>query len=107
MRAAGHSEAPICGVNPWAIIGAMVTRSTDSGRPIGRSQAITLTEALRAYTTEGASIGFEEHAKGSIEAGKLADLVLLDRDLLGDEPTEIAGARADLTIVGGRIVHQR
>ena len=107
VRAAGHSDAPICGVNPWEIIGAMVTRSTDSGRPIGRSQAITLTEALRAYTTEGAFIGFEEHAKGSIEAGKLADLVLLDRDLLGVEPTEIAGARADLTIVGGRIVHQR
>lgn len=107
VRAAGHSDAPICGVNPWQIIGAMVTRSTDSGRAIGRSQQVTVTEALRAYTTEGAFIGFEEARKGSIEAGKLADLALLDQDIFS-VPTQTVGAtRVDLTVIGGKVVFER
>ncbi|MCB1006384.1 MAG: amidohydrolase family protein, partial [Acidimicrobiales bacterium] len=107
VRAAGHSDAPICGVNPWEIIGAMVTRSTDTGRPLGRSQAVTPREALRAYTTEGAFIGFEEHVKGSIQPGLLADLALLDRDPLGCAPADIAGTQVDLTVLGGEVVFER
>jgi len=107
VHAAGHSDAPICGVNPWEVLGAMVTRTTDSGRALGPSQAVTPLEALRAYTTEGAYIGFEEHAKGSIEPGKLADLALLDRDVLAVAPEEIAGTRVELTVLAGRVVHER
>ncbi|MCW5575362.1 MAG: amidohydrolase [Burkholderiales bacterium] len=107
VRAAGHSDAPICGVNPWEIMGAMVTRTTDSGRPIGASQKVTPTEALRAYTTEGAWIGFEEHIKGSIEASKLADLALLDRDIFTIDPAAIAGTRVDMTVLDGVVVHER
>ena len=85
----------------------MVTRSTDTGRPIGRSQRVTVTEALRAYTTEGAFIGFEEASKGSIEPGRLADLALLDRDVFSVPAEDVGATRVDLTVLGGEVVFER
>jgi len=107
VHAAGHSDAPICDVNPWPAIGALVTRTTDSGRTLGPAQAVTPAEALRAYTVEGAFIGFEERLKGSIEPGKLADFALLDRDPLACEPEAIKDIRVEMTFVAGEPAYAR
>jgi predicted amidohydrolase YtcJ len=64
-------------------------------------------EALRAYTWAGAYAGFDDAARGTLERGKLADLVLIDRDLTRVAPETIRDARVLLTVVGGRVVYER
>ena len=105
--APGHSDAPVCDPNPWRAMWSMVTRKTDTGQPIGPDQAVTITEALRAYTTLGAYAGGEEAIKGSLEVGKLADIAVLDRDVFTVPDDDILGARPDLTIVGGEVKFRR
>lgn len=106
VPAPGHSDAAVCSANPWTAIAAMVTRRTRSGASLDCSQAVTPLEALRAYTTLGAWSGFEEHDKGSLEIGKLADVAVLDRDPLAIAADEIAHVRARQTFVGGVEVHR-
>ena len=107
MASPGHSDAPVCSHNPWLAIWSMVNRKTDTGRPIGPSQAITVTEALHAYTTLGAHAGGEEAIKGSLETGKLADIAVLDRDVFTVPPDELRETRTELTIVGGAVKFRR
>lgn len=88
---------------------AAVTRRTLDGRnPDGWApeQKITVEEALRAYTATAAYASFDEKRKGSLAAGKLADLVMIDRDLFTIPPAEIRDAKVAMTIVGGKIVHR-
>lgn len=103
--APGHSDSPICHADPLRAIQAMVTRRSDSGACLGPGEAVSLWEALRAYTWLGAYAGREEGLKGSLAVGKLADLCLLDRDLFAAPPEEIAQAKVTTTILGGKIVH--
>ena len=70
-------------------------------------QKITVEEALRAYTRAGAFASFEEHDKGMIAPGMLADLVLIDRDLRTMKPAEIRDAKVTRTIAGGKTVFKR
>jgi predicted amidohydrolase YtcJ len=79
----------------------------ETGDVIAPAQRISRLEALRCATAGGAYLTFEEKAKGSIEPGKLADVVALTADPLNVEAGQLAGIGADLTIVGGRIVHDR
>ncbi len=74
--------------------------------PIEESR-ITLEEAVRCYTLDAAHASFEEDIKGSIEPGKLADMVVLDRDILTVDPEEIIETKALMTIVGGEVVYER
>ncbi len=69
--------------------------------------AITREEALRLWTINGAYGIFEEHRKGSIEPGKLADLVVISKDYLTCPEDEIAQIEALMTVVGGKIVFER
>jgi predicted amidohydrolase YtcJ len=103
VPAPGHSDAPVCGTNPWEIIGTLVMRRTDTGRPIGTEEAVSLTEALRAYTTLGAYAGFEETSKGSIEVGKLADMAVLATDPFAGPPEAIKDTRVAMTILDGKV----
>lgn len=93
--------------DPLAGIYAAVTRRTkDGAHPGGLApeERVTVTDALRAYTVDAAFAAFEEDRRGTIEVGKLADLVLLDRDLLSIDVEEIPQTRVLVTIVGGQIV---
>ena len=68
---------------------------------------MTRLEALESYTINNAYAGFEEELKGSIAVGKLADIVVLDTDIMTAPDHEVANAQVDLTIVGGEIRYER
>jgi predicted amidohydrolase YtcJ len=83
-----------------------VTRDTITGGVMGSDQRISREDALRLATINNAWLMFEERTKGSIEVGKLADLVVLSADIMTVEPKLIESARALMTMVGGRIVYR-
>ena len=85
----------------------MVTRQSDSGGDLERSEAVSPEEALRAYTTLGAWSGREENVKGSLEIGKLADIAVLDRDFFSIPHDEIRDVQVDMTLVGGDVSFER
>jgi hypothetical protein len=91
------------------IYAAVTRRTLDGANPGGwvPGEKITVEEALRAYTAGGARAGFDEATRGTLERGKLADFVLVDRDLTRVPPPELADARVVLTVVGGRVVFER
>jgi predicted amidohydrolase YtcJ len=104
------SDWYVAPANPIEGIYAAVTRRTLDGRnPDGwvPEQKITVEQALRGYTYEGAYASFEEDRKGIIRAGMLADLVLIDRDLKAIPPDTLRDAEVVTTIVGGRVVYSR
>jgi predicted amidohydrolase YtcJ len=84
------------------------TRKTREGTPAGGwlpEQAVTLEEALRHYTIDGAYASFEERLKGSLEPGKLADFVVLSDDIFALPRERILKARPVLTVMGGAVVY--
>ncbi len=96
-------------LNPLLGIYAAVTRRTIDGKnPAGwfPEQKISVEEAIEAYTINNAFAAFEENDKGSVTAGKLADLVVLKENILTIDPVAIEKATVTMTIVGGRIVYQ-
>jgi hypothetical protein len=109
-RLAFGSDWPVAPATPLEGIYAAVTRRTLDGKhPDGwiPEQKITVEDALRAYTTGGAYATFEENEKGSLSPGKLADLVIIDRDLTKIAPEAIRDAKVEYTIVGGKVVYDR
>ncbi len=89
------------------IYAAVTRRTLDGENPEGwvPNQKITVEEALRAYTRDAAYASFEEDIKGTLEPGKLADFVIIDRDLIAIDPVEIRDARIMMTVVGGKVVY--
>jgi predicted amidohydrolase YtcJ len=89
------------------IYAAVTRRTLDGANPNGwfPEQKITVEEALRAYTSGGAYASYDENNKGVLAPGKLADLVMLDRDITRIPPETIPQSRVMMTVVGGRIVH--
>lgn len=103
------SDWHVAPMEPLMGIYAAVTRRTlDGKRPGGwvPQQKITVEEALRAYTWGSAYAAFDEGIKGAIEAGKLADMVVLSGDVLTMDPAEISQARVVMTIFDGRVIYQ-
>jgi hypothetical protein len=83
-----------------------INRKTRSGMDIGPHEKLTPMEALRAYTINGAYASFEEDIKGSIETGKLADMVVLSDNPLEVDPWEIRNITVEKTLIGGKIVYE-
>ena len=83
-----------------------MTRVDSDGRLWGASQKISVEEALKIYTINGAYASFEENIKGSIEVGKLADLVVLGADPTQVDPMAIKDIPVERTIVGGVTVYE-
>lgn len=94
-------------ISPLLGIHVAVNRKTDAGNDIGPAQRIGVEEAIRAYTLNGAIATFEEETKGSIEPGKLADLVVLSEDPAEVAPGTIKDVGVEITIVGGRIAYNK
>jgi len=109
-RIAGGSDAPVESADPLLGLHAAVSRQDLTGYPPGGwmpEQCVSLRDALRMFTTEAAWAAFAEGSLGSIEPGKWADFVVLDRDLEKIPPREIPEAKVLLTVVGGRVVFRR
>ena len=106
IPAPAHSDCPVCSPNPWLGIYGLVTRKTSSGDVLYAGEGITPLEAIKAYTVDGAYAAWEEDVKGSIEPGKLADFVVLDRDPLSIPPDDLKNVKTAMTVVGGRIVYR-
>jgi predicted amidohydrolase YtcJ len=105
--AGGGTDAPVVPPNPLWSLGWMVTRETLRGDVLGPEQRITPREALHLYTLGSAHTQFAESRLGTIQPGKLADIVVLDADPLTVEPRSIRDIGVDMTVVGGRVVHER
>jgi predicted amidohydrolase YtcJ len=107
---ASGSDYPNNSPDPWVGIYSMVTRKHEiSGEAYGLDQRISLIDALKTFTINGAYLTYDEDVRGSLEAGKLADLVILDADLLDvtDEELLDMASRVLVTMVGGKIEYQR
>lgn len=100
------TDAPVASYRPVDTIATAVLRRTVGGAAIGPGQALTVPEIVRAYTIEAARSFFAEDRLGSLEPGKLADLVVFDGDLFATPPERIADRAVALTMVGGNIVHE-
>jgi len=102
------SDWTVAPLDPVLGIYAAVTRRTlDGENPDGwvAEEKVSVEEAVRAFTINGAWAQFDEAVKGSIGPGKLADLVVLDRDIFAIPPEEIATAKVRMTVVDGRIIY--
>jgi hypothetical protein len=108
-RYAFGSDWPVVSVNPWKGIQTAVTRQTSGGRPPGGflpAQRLTVPQALQGYTIEAAYAGHREKNEGSLETGKVADVIMVDRNILEVDPHTIDQTKVVLTIVGGKIVYE-
>ena len=103
---ADGTDAPVEDVNPIPNYYAAVTRKTKSGMVFYPDQRMTRMEALKAYTINGAYAAFEEGNRGSLKAGKYADITVLSKDITRVPDDEILGARVVYTIVGGKILYK-
>jgi predicted amidohydrolase YtcJ len=90
----------------WAFVGAE-SRKTLTGYTANSQECISPSEVLRIHTMGSAYASFEENVKGSIEAGKLADLVVWSEDITSSDYKVVMNAQAQLTIVGGQLVYER
>ena len=107
VRINNGTDVPVEDIDPLAGFRSSVTRLTVDGSIFYPEQNMTRIEALRSYTINNAIAAFEEDYKGSIEVGKLGDVVVIDRDILTVSDEELAEARVDVTIVGGEVRYVR
>ncbi|RLK54318.1 amidohydrolase [Actinokineospora cianjurensis] len=99
------SDRPVTVGAPLRAIQFMVTRQTQAGNVVGAGEAVSIAEALRAYTVAGAHACRMEHAVGSLAEGKLADLVVLGDDPHTVEPDRLGDIEVVATAVDGAVVH--
>ncbi len=102
---AGGTDSPVIPYNPFWAMYHFITRDTISDGVYGANQRITREDALRLFTINNARLTLEDKAKGSIENGKLADLVVLSADYLSVPEKQIESIRPVATMIGGRFVY--
>jgi hypothetical protein len=102
------SDWPVVTLNPWPGVQILLTRETPEGTPAGGwhpDQRLTLAQAIEGYTMGGAIAGRRDKTEGSIEVGKLADVIVISQDLFQVPPEQIGRTRVLLTLVGGQVVY--
>lgn len=105
--AAASTDAPVCVVNPMVGVQFMLTRVDRTGHEIYREESVSLEQAIRAYTWNGAYASHQETVKGSLEPGKLGDIAVFETDLRDVDPVELRNVRCDFTIADGHVVYDR
>jgi predicted amidohydrolase YtcJ len=93
--------------DPWLGMAVAIHRTTERGTVLFSEESLTREQAIRLYTINNAYITHDEKTKGSLEVGKLGDLILIDRDVLTCPAKDVAGTQVLLTVVGGKIVFER
>jgi predicted amidohydrolase YtcJ len=104
---ANGTDTPVEEVDPIANFYATVSRKVKDGSVFYPDQRMSRVEALKSYTINGAFAGFEEGSKGSLKAGKYADLVILSKDIMTIPEEEIPTAHVVYTIVGGKVQYKK
>lgn len=104
---AGSSDSPIAPDNPIMGLYAAITRRAESGQYVVPEESISIMQALAMYTTSAAYASSEEGLKGSIAAGKLADLVVLSADPVESSPERLKDIQVEMTIVGGKVLWEK
>ena len=108
IHVGGGSDSPMATFEPLVGVWAAVNRRIElTGELLGGDQRVSLEEALRMFTIESAYLSFDEKLKGSIEPGKLADLVILEEDILHIPKMDIANIPISMTIMGGCVVYRK
>jgi predicted amidohydrolase YtcJ len=107
LRVMGSTDFACVPVDPFLTLRSAVARRTKAGVVLDPREAISLDEALRLQTTGAAFGGFDEGRKGSLEVGKLADLIVISEDPYEVPPDELNRIQVDATVLGGRLVYQR
>jgi len=103
IKLAFSSDCPVADPNPLIGVRDAVCRKTAKKQEIGPAESITVEQALALYTREAAHVSFEETERGTLTEGKLADMVVLDKDPLKLSAEEIPGCQVEMTVVGGKI----
>jgi hypothetical protein len=107
IEVASGTDSPVTPYPPFPSLWASIARKTEVlGTQMGTKQKVTRDEAIRMYTIKGAYYTFEENIKGSIEPGKMADMIVLDRDILTCPEDEIKDTKTLKTILGGKTVYE-
>ncbi|MDP2955557.1 MAG: amidohydrolase family protein, partial [Longimicrobiales bacterium] len=101
------TDVPVEDISPIASFTSSVVRKDRDGNPFFPAQKMTRMEALKSYTLNNAFAAFEEQIKGSLTPGKLADIAVLDRDILTVSDEELPMTQVDMTIVGGVVRYER
>jgi predicted amidohydrolase YtcJ len=101
------SDSPVINPNPMLGIYAAVNRRTQGNTLISENERITIIDALRMYTINGAYASFDDSNKGSLEIGKLADLVVLSGSILDSDNEDLMNLFVEMTIVDGKIVFEK
>jgi hypothetical protein len=104
FMAFGSDNLPI---GPMVGLYAAITRKGPSGTVYGSEEKVSMVDAIRMYTRNGPYLTWEEHKKGTLEAGKLADMIVLDQNPLTVAPEHIMDIKVDMTIIGGKILYDR
>jgi predicted amidohydrolase YtcJ len=104
FMAFGSDNLPI---GPMVGLYAAVTRKGESGKVYGAGEAVSMKDAITMYTRSGAFLTREEKIKGTLEVGKLADMIVLPQDLLTVSPEKVLNMKVDMTIVGGKVLYER
>ena len=104
---AGNSDYGVSAADPLLRIQSMVTRKSAEGKVYGPEQRVSVEQAIRVWTLGSAYASFEEDIKGSIEAGKLADFVILSDDPTKVPPDTIKDIQVEKTIIGGEVTYER
>ncbi len=110
VKICGGSDAPVVHFNPFENIYSAVTRKDLKGYPESGflpKERLSLMDALKLFTINSSYSSFEEDVKGSLEIGKLADMIILDRDIFTIDEDEIKDIKVDMTVVDGKIVFKR
>jgi predicted amidohydrolase YtcJ len=108
-RYAFGSDWPVVTLNPWEGLQTAVTRQTREGKPEAGfvpSQRLTVAQAVQGYTLGAAFAGRREKTEGSLEKGKLADLIIVSQNIFEIDAHEISETKVRTTIVGGQVVYQ-
>ena len=107
IRCGLSTDMPCGALDPFWNMYSAVTRKAMRGTSLGTSECVTVKEAVKMMTYNGAYLTREQDVKGSLEPGKRADIAILDRDLDGIDPEEIRNIKVDMTILAGKVIFTR
>lgn len=106
LHPSASTDCPVTSPDPMPCLYAMVARKSDTGKPLGTPQALSVAEALHLYTYEAAYGVHDEERKGRLIPGQLADIAVFDTDFFSVEPEAFLTAKCLITVLGGEVVYR-